>query len=272
MPVTHNSTQTEEKHSSSWYDNYLLPCVAEFFGTLLFVFSGCASVINATNTGSLQPAVAHGLALSICVASTAGVSGGHLNPAVTLGVVISGGLHSIRLIPYWISQLLGATTGAALAKTVFSESQFANASGAAFNAMQSGASLYSIFTAEVVMTFFLVLTVCMTAVNTQSQTLLAPFCIGLVVTTSVLGAGGVSGGCMNPARAFGPAVVANYWSCHWVYWAGPLVGAALVGLVMRLLLGDPRTRLILKKKVAGEVKPLKKACGGYYGSQPAHAS
>ncbi|KAM4629254.1 aquaporin-8-like [Polymixia lowei] len=216
-----NATQTEEKQNISlgWYDEWLLPCVAEFFGTLLFVFSGCASVFSTSSvTGSLQTALAHGLALSICIAFTCKISGGHLNPAVTLGV------------------------------TVFSPSQFDSASGGAFNAMQSGSSLYSIILAEIIMTFFLVLTVCMTTVNRQSKTPLAPFCIGLVVTASVLGAGGVSGGCMNPARAFGPAVVGNYWSNHWVYWVGPLVAALLVGFVMRFLLGDPRIRLVLKKK------------------------
>lgn len=161
-------------------------------------------------------------------------------------------------------------------------------SGAAFSVIQRDDQVPGAVVAEIVMTFFLVLTVCMSAVNRQSRTPLAPFCIGLTVTASMLGgyvchyplfkstmppnksngqngnasqrrinvpqnlswtpipglqtccvaflpclSGGVSGGCLNPALAFGSAVVDNHWSYHWVYWAGPLAAAVLVGLVVR---------------------------------------
>ncbi|KAL2080989.1 hypothetical protein ACEWY4_022842 [Coilia grayii] len=234
------------------YDRYLLPCVAEFFGTALFVFSGCASVIeNSPGTGRLQPAVAHGLALSISIAITAGISGGHMNPAVTLGVTLAGGLDIVLLFPYWAAQFCGAMVGAGLAGAVASSDEsFVNASGGAFDAIKDSHQVGAALLAEVVMTFYLVLSVCLSAVNHQSKTPLAPFCVGLTLCVAILGAGAISGGCLNPARAFGPAVVANYWAYHWVYWVGPLVAGLLVGIVLRTLLGDPRTRLAFRKREA----------------------
>ena len=105
------------KWARTRYDRNWLPCVAEFFGTALFVFSGCASVIeNSPGTGRLQPALAHGMALSISIAITAGISGGHMNPAVTLGVTIAGGLKVIMLVPYWAAQFCGAMVGAGFAR------------------------------------------------------------------------------------------------------------------------------------------------------------
>ncbi|XP_036401498.1 aquaporin-8-like [Megalops cyprinoides] len=233
----------------SRYDKYVLPCVAEFFGTALFIFTGCASVIeNSAETGRLQPALAHGVALAISVAITAGVSGGHMNPAVSLGAAISGGLNIFLLLPYWAAQFCGGLVGAGLARAVSSHVNFINASGGAFNSIKSNDQVGGALVAEIVMTFYLVLTVCMSAINKQSKTPLAPFCIGLTLTVGILGGGGVSGGCLNPARAFGPAVVAGYWPYHWVYWVGPIIAAVLVGLVLRLLLGDPGIRLIMKNQ------------------------
>ncbi|XP_035266901.1 aquaporin-8-like [Anguilla anguilla] len=240
----------ERKKSSggrSGYDTYVLPCVAEFFGTGLFVFTGCASLIeNSPGTGRLQPAVAHGFALAISVAITAGVSGGHMNPAVSLGAALCGGLNVFLLIPFWAAQFCGGLVGAGLARAVSSDARFINASGGAFTSIKTDEQVAGALVAEIVMTFYLVLTVCMSAINKQSKTPLAPFCIGLTLTVAILGGGGVSGACLNPARALGPAVVANYWPYHWVYWVGPLIAAVIVGVVLRLLLGDPGIRLVMK--------------------------
>ncbi|XP_030642489.1 aquaporin-8-like [Chanos chanos] len=248
QPTGKTDFESNQKTSRTRYDKYALPCVAEFFGTALFVFTGCASVIeNCSGVGRLQPALAHGVALSISVAITAGVSGGHMNPAVTLGVTLAGGLDIILLVPYWAAQFCGALVGAGLAKAVSSHEHFVNASGGAFSSIADNGQVGRAVVAEIVMTFYLVLTVCMSAINRQSRTSLAPFCIGLTVSVGILGAGGVSGGCLNPARALGPAVVANYWAYHWVYWVGPLVAAVLVGIVLRTLLGDPKIRLTFRK-------------------------
>lgn len=230
-----------------WYEVYVQPCIAEFLGTMLFVFIGCMSVIwNPSTTGSLQPALAHGLALGLTIAILGGISGGHFNPAVSLGAWIIGGLRLVLVVPYWCSQLCGAMVGAALAKALTVQDVYNLSAGAAFNVVTTDSEVARAIGAEIVMTFFLVLAVCMGAINNKTTTPLAPFCIGFTVATDILAGGSISGACMNPARAFGPAVAANYWSYHWIYWVGPMVGGLLVGGIIRLLLGDPKIRLFLK--------------------------
>ncbi|XP_076118848.1 aquaporin-8-like [Alosa pseudoharengus] len=154
-----------------------------------------ARVENPAGTARLQPAVAHGLALSISTAITSeSGAGGHMKPAVTLGVTVAGGLKLIMLFPYWAAQFCGAMLGAGFARAVASSHEsFVNASGGAFDAIKADHQVGVALLAEVIMTFFLVLSVCLSAVNRQSKTPLVPFCIG------ILGAGAVSGGCLNPA-------------------------------------------------------------------------
>lgn len=232
---------------SRWFEAYVQPCIAEVIGTTMFLFIGIMAVASNTDgTGRLQPALAHGLALGLSIAVLGGISGGHFNPAVSLGATIMGGLNIFMLIPYWISQLCGGLIAAGLAKAMTPEDQFNNVSGAAFTTIQLDEQIGPAIGAEIIMTFYLVLAVCMGAINEKTKTPLAPFAIGFTVTVGVLAGGDVSGACMNPARAFGPAVVANYWDYHWVYWVGPMVAGVLVGTIIRLLIGDRKTRLFLK--------------------------
>ncbi|XP_042654702.1 aquaporin-8 [Tyto alba] len=230
-----------------WYELYVQPCVAELLGSALFIFVGCLSVVeDVGGTGRLQPALAHGLAVGLAVAVLGDISGGHLNPAVSVAMWLVGGLNITMLIPYWVCQLCGGMIGAGLAKAVAASERYVNASGAAFSSITADEQIPSVLMGEIVMTTFLILVACMGAVNGKTKTPLAPFCIGFTITVNVLAGGGVSGACMNPARAFGPALVANYWDYHWVYWVGPMVAALLVSVLVRLLLGDRSTRLFLK--------------------------
>ncbi|XP_062444623.1 aquaporin-8 [Rhea pennata] len=229
-----------------WYERYVQPCVAELLGSALFIFIGCASVIeNAEGTGRLQPALAHGLALGLNIAVLGNISGGHFNPAVSLGAWLIGGLSITMLLPYWVSQLCGGVVGAALAKAATAGERYANASGGAFGSIAADAQVPAALAAEIFLTALLVLTVCMGALNEKTSTPLAPFCIGFAVTAGVLAGGAMSGACMNPARAFGPALIADYWDYHWVYWVGPVIGGVLAGALVRLLIGDRKTRLLL---------------------------
>ncbi|XP_072459977.1 aquaporin-8 [Notamacropus eugenii] len=231
----------------AWYEKYLQPCIVELLGSALFIFIGCLSVIeNVEVVGRLQPALAHGLALGVTIAFLGNISGGHFNPAVSLAAMLIGGLNYIMLIPYCISQLCGGIIGAALAKVVSTEERFLNASGAAFTAIRRDDQVGDAIAAEIIMTLFLVLAVCMAAINEKSKSPLAPFCIGFTVTVDILAGGAISGACMNPARAFGPAVMANYWKYHWVYWMGPLAASLIAGALIRILIGDRKTRLFLK--------------------------
>ncbi|XP_042293589.1 aquaporin-8 [Sceloporus undulatus] len=230
-----------------WFERYVQPCVGELVGSTFFIFIGCTSVIeNSEGTGRLQPALAHGLALGLTIAVLGNISGGHYNPAVSLGAWLVGGLNMVMVIPYWISQLCGGLIGAGLAKAMSDWQRYENATGAAFTTITSDEQLPAAVLGEIVMTMFLVMAVCMGAINEKTKGPLAPFCIGFTVTADILAGGAVSGACMNPARAFGPAVVANYWDYHWVYWVSPMVGGLLVGALIRFLIGDRKTRIWLK--------------------------
>ncbi|CAL1599025.1 unnamed protein product [Knipowitschia caucasica] len=233
--------------STGVYERYVQPCLAEFFGSTLFIFVGCACVVANKGPGAIQPAVAHGLALAVVIVLFGQISGGHFNPAVTLCVHLCGGMSLPLVLPYILSQLLGGITGAGLVKVMFSAVEYQAGVGGAFTPDPMANDLGKITLAELVMTMFLTTTVTMGAVNKKTSSQLAPFCIGLTVTANILAGGGLSGACMNPARAFGPAVLANRWDYHWIYWVGPMCGALSTVIYVRLFLGDQKTRLILRK-------------------------
>ncbi|XP_070617006.1 aquaporin-8 isoform X1 [Erythrolamprus reginae] len=242
--------EPEVKHSPAqphWYERYLQPCIGELVGSAFFIYIGCVSVIeNSDATGRLQPALAHGLALGLTIAILGNISGGHYNPAVSLGAWLVGGLNMVMVIPYWIAQFCGGMIGAGLAKVTTEWERYENATGAAFTAITSDRQLPAAVVGEIVMTMFLVMAVCMGTINEKTKSPLAPFCIGFTVTVDILAGGAVSGACMNPARAFGPAVAANHWDYHWVYWVSPMGAALLVGALIRSLIGDNKTRFFLK--------------------------
>ncbi|XP_026078666.1 aquaporin-8-like [Carassius auratus] len=229
----------------SFYEHYIQPCLAEVLGSTLFMFVGCVSVMgNVGISGSIQPALAHGLALAIAIAIFGDISGGHFNPAVSLCVYLIGGMELMLLVPYVLSQMLGGVIAASLAKAVTTNEAFGNATGAAFN--ESSHGIGSATMAEMIMTLFLTMVVSMGAVNIRTRSHLAPFCIGLTVTANILAGGGISGACMNPARAFGPAIVSGHWTHHWIYWVGPLAGALVTVSLVRLVVGDKKIRVIFK--------------------------
>ncbi|XP_049916822.1 aquaporin-8-like [Epinephelus moara] len=228
-----------------FFEKYAQPCLAELFGTSLFVFVGCASVIgNVDASGVIQPAVAHGLALGVLIMVLGQISGGHFNPAVSLSVYLCGGMELPLLVPYVMAQMLGGMVGAGLTKAIYPSAVYAASLGGAFELANNDLAKTTL--AEMTMTLFLTTVVCMGAVNSQTRSPWAGFCIGLTVTANIFAGGTVSGACMNPARAFGPAAVANHWNHHWIYWVGPICGALLTVSFTRLLFGDQKTRVVLK--------------------------
>ncbi|CAJ1080682.1 aquaporin-8-like [Xyrichtys novacula] len=227
------------------FEKYVQPCLAELFGTGLFVFVGCASVIgNVGTVGVIQPAVAHGLALGVLIMVFGQISGGHFNPAVSLMAYLCGGMEFLLLLPYILAQMVGGMAGAGLTKAIYPSGVYTASLGGAFGVTPN--ALAETTLAEVIMTTFLTTVVCMGAINTKTSSPWAPFCIGLTVTANIFAGAMISGACMNPARAFGPAVVANHWSHHWIYWVGPFCGALVTASFIRLLFGDQKTRLVLK--------------------------
>uniref|UniRef100_UPI0037E7EC68 aquaporin-8-like n=1 Tax=Semicossyphus pulcher TaxID=241346 RepID=UPI0037E7EC68 len=243
--ITDERDVRESNKTRCIFEKYLQPCLAELFGTGLFVFVGCASVIgNVGTVGVIQPAVAHGLALGVLIMVFGQISGGHFNPAVSLMAYLCGGMELLLLVPYVVAQMVGGMAGAGLTKAIYPNSVYAASLGGAFGV--SPDALAETTLAEVVMTTFLTTVVCMGAINRKTSSPWAPLCIGLSVTANIFAGGMISGGCMNPARAFGPAVAANHWSYHWIYWVGPVCGALITVSFIRLLFGDQKTRLVLK--------------------------
>lgn len=217
----------------------LRPLVAEFVGVFFLVFLGAGAVV--TNTyregvvGLVGIALAHGLALSIAVSATMNISGGHINPAITLGLWSVGRIGWRQAGLYVLAQLLGAIVAALAIKGLFPEvagriAQLGTPQLAPAVTLTQGILI------EAVLTFFLAFAVMGTAVDPAAPKV-GGFAIGLTLTMDILAGGPLTGAAMNPARAFGPALVANAWLSQLVYWAGPILGAiAAIQLYERLLL------------------------------------
>ncbi|XP_041813279.1 aquaporin-8b [Chelmon rostratus] len=229
------------------FERVFQPCLGELVGTTFFVFIGCVSVIeNTESTGRLQPALVHGLAVAAMVACMAEISGSHFNPPFTLAIYLCGGIQLNMVVPYLACQLIGGVLGAAMAKAMTSRENYAKAHGAAFALLQPDGEIGGALFGEVAMTCLITMVVLLGAFNSKTRNPLVPFMVGCTVITNILAGGDVSGTCMNPARAFGPAIVSNYWTHHWVYWVGPIAGGLIAAALVRLLLGDRKLRLILK--------------------------
>jgi len=211
--------------------------IAEFLGTFALIFFGAGSICTdqylhgAGGLGLLGIALAHGLAIGIMVSALGHISGGHFNPAVTIGFWVTKRVSTVDTIFYWVAQLAGATAAAFLLRSVVpDETWHAVALGAPELARDF--PVWAGITLEAVTTFFLVLTVFSTAVDEKGTfKSIAGFGIGLTITLGILVAGPLTGAALNPARAFGPALAATHWAHQGVYWVGPLAGGFVAGLL-----------------------------------------
>lgn len=207
--------------------------LAEFVAVFALVFIGAGSIITnqlaGGGVGLLGVAFAHGLVLAVFVTATMSISGGHINPAVTLAMVSTGRMEKLLGALYVVTQLLGATLAAFALTLVFPEDATTAASLGA-TIVASGVTTLQAILLEAILTFFLVFTVFATGVDTKGPRV-GGFAIGLVLVFDILVGGPLTGASMNPARSFGPALVANIWDNHVVYWIGPILGAVLAGLL-----------------------------------------
>ena len=211
--------------------------VAELVATFTLTFIGAGAII-ANNMGGgfglLGIAIAHGLALALMVSATMAVSGGHVNPAVTFGFIVTGRIKPVIGVLYMIAQAAGAVIAALILRAVFPSS--------AYEAVRLGATTLSTgvspgigILVELILTFFLVFAVFGTAVDERGPKL-GGFGIGLVLIMDILAGGVLTGASMNPARSFGPALIFGHWADHWVYWVGPLLGGGLAALLYNTFL------------------------------------
>ena len=210
--------------------------LAEFVATLLFVFIGAGSVVatGALTNGELTAArllviaLAHGFAIAILAYATANISGGHINPAVTFAAWLTKNISTARAMMFVLAQLVGAVAGALLLLAAIPDAADTNLGA---HALGPGVSIGTGFVMELVVTFALVFVIFATAVDSGGMGNLAPLAIGLTVLVDHLLAVSITGASMNPARSFGPALVAWEWADHWIYWIAPLAGGVLAGLV-----------------------------------------
>ena len=211
--------------------------VAEFIGTFALIFFGAGAVCvdfylrSSGGLGLLAVALAHGLAIAIMVSALGHISGGHFNPAITIGFWVTKRLSTLDSLAYWAGQLLGGIAAAFVLKLVIPEDIANNVFLGAPELMRdyphwSGMAL------EAVTTFFLVLVVFATAVDDRGTfRSIAGFGIGLTITLGILVAGPFTGAALNPARAFGPELVSRHWLNWGIYWVGPLSGGFIAGLL-----------------------------------------
>lgn len=160
------------------------------------------------------------------------VSGAHLNPAVSLGLWLSGRLEGRRVVSYVMAQLAGALIAGSVLHGLFRNHTGEGVSWLGAN--RPGGPLWQTIGMEVVLTFFLVYLILQLAERGQRATVVA-VAVGLYVAAAVSFGGDVSGASMNPARAFGPAALAWFWSDHWVYWVAPGIGALLAAVFHAVL-------------------------------------
>ena len=209
--------------------------VAEFVATFGLIFIGAGSVVIATAMGGdlIGVALAHGLVLAIMISVVAHISGGSVNPAVTIGLWVTGKIESARAGVYIVAELAGAVAGALVLKLVMPTIWYnAALGGAPVVAKAVGFGTGKAVLLEAVLTFFLTFAVFGTAIDDRgplSKT--AGFTIGLVIAFDILVGGPLTGAAMNPARAFGPELVVGEWADWWVYWVGPIAGSIIAAVV-----------------------------------------
>lgn len=213
--------------------------LAEFIGTFALTFVGVLSISSELVVGTpgspvslIVVALAHGLILGVMVAALGAVSGGHFNPAVTFGFLVTGKLNPATAALYWVAQLLGATVAGYI--LVGMTGVDAVLRGTPVVAENVGAGMGLVL--EGIATFFLVLVVFGTAVDERAPKSAYPFAIGLTLAACIMALGPITGGALNPARAFGPALAAGLFDRQWVYWLGPLAGGAIAALLHQMVL------------------------------------
>jgi MIP family channel proteins len=215
--------------------DYLRRGIAEFIGVFTLVFIGLGAIMVGSG-GLIGVAVAQGLAIALMVTALGHISGGHFNPAITLGFVVTRRIATPLACVYWLMQFAGAVAASLLLWWIFPKEAIAPARLGApvlHTSVGSGAGMVM----EATLAFFLLLAVFATAVDDRGAfKAVAGFGIGLVITMDILAGGPLTGAAVNPARAFGPELVYNVWESYtWIYYVGPCVGCVLAALLYEYL-------------------------------------
>ena len=223
-------------------------CTAEFFGTFWLVFGGCGAAVLAAGfpqlgIGFAGVALAFGLTVLTMAYAIGHISGCHLNPAVTLGLVAGKRFPAKEIVPYWVAQVLGGAAAAGVLYVIASGKPGFEVGGFASNGYglhsPGGYSLMACALAEMVLTFFFLMVI-LGSTDQRAAKGFAPLAIGLCLTLIHLVGIPVTNLSVNPARSTGPALVAGGWALGqlWLFWVAPLVGAAIAGVFYQAVLAE----------------------------------
>src|SRR5918996_1705788 len=233
--------------------NNLVMIFAEGLATFAFVFLATGVVVaSAIALGGemdaarlVAIALGFGISIAVLVAAFGPISGGHINPAVTFAMVVTGNMGLAKGLAYWVLQLAGAVLASFLLRLIVPESlEFGLGANGISDAMRGlGFTEPSGLVLEVMLTFFFVWVIFAVAIDRRGPWFgIAPIAIGLTLAVVHLLGVPFTGVSVNPARSLGPALATGDWNAHWIFWVGPLVGAALAGTLYEIVYGA-RSRL-----------------------------
>ena len=228
MPSVPDSFGSLPPLADTWRRSFV-----ELMGAFALVFAGAGTIMSIgpqADAGTLDVALATGLAIAVMVIAVGHISGGHFNPAITFGFIVTRRMNALLGVAYIVAQLAGGVLAALLLRWIFpaANRNAANLGAPSVHTIDIGAALV----VEALITFFLVWVVfAVTTDLRNAYTMLAGLAIGLVIVFGMLIAYPLTGGAFNPARAFGPELISNTWSDAWIYYVGPLAGGAIAALL-----------------------------------------
>ncbi len=215
--------------------DWLKLAIVEFLGPFALVFAGVGAIIQTQGQDLVAIALAHGLAIGVMISALGHITGGVFNPAVTLGLFVARRLETRRALLYVVAQFLGAIAAAGVLALVYPDLGDLGRNNVGVNlgvpSIGSGFSTTNALMMEIVLTFFLMLAIFGIGIDHRTSRTVTGLVIGLTITLDIFAGGAVSGAAMNPARAFGPAVVQQDFADHWVWWVGPAIGAVIAALL-----------------------------------------
>lgn len=211
--------------------------LAEGFGTFIFVLVAAGSLLAQEQTGMLGIvgiALAHAFALSAVIYSAWHISGAHLNPAITLAQALTGHIQPLVAGGYILAQLIGSVGAALVLKFIF-----VGVSAQAFLgdvSLGTNVSPVTGIIVEAIFTFGLAWVVYGATISKKAASGFGGIAAGMILGAAVLVVGHITGAALNPARSFGPALIAIHWEYHFIYWIGPFIGAILAGVLSHFVI------------------------------------
>ena len=246
----------------NWFAEAIATYALVFFGPLDIILSVVAFGDGLSIESIIMISLAHGAAIGLMVYAFGHISGAHINPAVTIPMMITKKISVADGIGYIIFQLIGAVVAAFSLKAILPEI------GAKVNFGTQGGpsellnnSVMAGITVEIILTFFLVTVIFLTAVHKKAPAGIHGISIGGMVFLLHLVGVPLTGASMNPARTFGPAVVSGFWELHWLYWVAPIIGGIIAGVIMNYIFvnnAEPETKRRSRASSIGKSQELEK--------------